>query len=157
MFKHVKMGIKELLPINCSFQIKGYVTLVHSCASLKLAQKIRLLIRYICAYYAFVFYLLTNSYQLRLTTISNVQTNASDSFETIYVCVLSDCKRAGTTYCTYILIYIQRDATLHSLFISENCSTCFGWYFHHHQERKQLYLQHLVFVRPLLLSAAIGM
>jgi len=25
----------------------------------------------------------------------------------------------------------------------------------HHQERKQLYLQHLVFVRPLLLSAAI--
>jgi len=26
----------------------------------------------------------------------------------------------------------------------------------HHQERKQLYLQHLVFVRPLLLSAAIA-
>jgi hypothetical protein len=26
--------------------------------------------------------------------------------------------------------YIQQDATLHSLFISENCSTCFGWYFH---------------------------
>jgi hypothetical protein len=25
----------------------------------------------------------------------------------------------------------------------------------HHQERKQLYLQHLVFVIPLLLSAAI--
>ena len=25
----------------------------------------------------------------------------------------------------------------------------------HHQERKQLYLQHLVFVAPLLLSAAI--
>jgi len=25
----------------------------------------------------------------------------------------------------------------------------------HHQERKQLYLQHLAFVRPLLLSAAI--
>jgi len=25
----------------------------------------------------------------------------------------------------------------------------------HHQERKQLYLQHLVFVRPLLLLAAI--
>jgi len=28
----------------------------------------------------------------------------------------------------YILIYIQQDATLHSLFISGNCSTCFGWY-----------------------------
>jgi hypothetical protein len=29
-----------------------------------------------------------------------------------------------------ILIYIQQDATLHSLFISGNCSTCFRWYFH---------------------------
>jgi hypothetical protein len=26
--------------------------------------------------------------------------------------------------------YIQQDATLHRLFISGNCSTCFGWYFH---------------------------
>jgi len=30
----------------------------------------------------------------------------------------------------YISVYIQQDATLHSLFISENCSTCFGWYLH---------------------------
>jgi len=29
----------------------------------------------------------------------------------------------------YIPIYIQQDALLHSLFISGNCSTCFGWYF----------------------------
>jgi hypothetical protein len=29
-----------------------------------------------------------------------------------------------------ILIYIQQDATLHSLFISGNCSTYFGWFFH---------------------------
>jgi hypothetical protein len=27
-------------------------------------------------------------------------------------------------------IIIQKDATIHSLFISVNCSTCFGWYFH---------------------------
>jgi len=27
----------------------------------------------------------------------------------------------------YIPIYIQQDATLHTLFISGNCSTCFGW------------------------------
>jgi len=27
-------------------------------------------------------------------------------------------------------IYIQQDATLHSLFISGNCSAYFGWYFH---------------------------
>jgi hypothetical protein len=26
--------------------------------------------------------------------------------------------------------YIQQDATLHSSFISGNCCTCFGWYFH---------------------------
>ena len=30
----------------------------------------------------------------------------------------------------YIPIYIQQDATLHSLFISGDCSTCFVWYFH---------------------------
>ena len=30
----------------------------------------------------------------------------------------------------YIPIYIQQDATLHSLFIFGNCSTCSGCYFH---------------------------
>jgi len=30
----------------------------------------------------------------------------------------------------YISIHIQQDATLHSLFIPGNCSTCFGWYYH---------------------------
>jgi len=29
-----------------------------------------------------------------------------------------------------ILLYIQQDATLHSLFISRNCSTCLEWYLH---------------------------
>jgi hypothetical protein len=29
-----------------------------------------------------------------------------------------------------IHVYIQQDATLHSLFVFGNCSTCFGWYFH---------------------------
>jgi len=55
----------------------------------------------------------------------------------------------------YIPIYIQQDETLHRLFISGNCSTYFGWYPTHHQERIQLYLQHLVFVTTLLLPAAI--
>jgi hypothetical protein len=36
----------------------------------------------------------------------------------------------GSVHRKYIPIYIQQDATLHSLFISGNCSTCFGWYFH---------------------------
>jgi hypothetical protein len=29
-----------------------------------------------------------------------------------------------------IYMYMQQNATLHSLFISENWSICFGWYFH---------------------------
>ena len=36
----------------------------------------------------------------------------------------------GSVHRKYIPIYIQQDATLHSLFISGNCSTCFGCYFH---------------------------
>jgi hypothetical protein len=54
-----------------------------------------------------------------------------------------------------IPIYMQQDATLHSLFylqtalhVSDGAST-------HHQECIQLYLQHLVFVTPLLLSDVI--
>ena len=54
-----------------------------------------------------------------------------------------------------ILIYIQQDATLHSLFYVETALRVSGGTITHHQERKQLYLQHLVFVKPLLLSALI--
>jgi len=31
---------------------------------------------------------------------------------------------------TYIFEYIHQDTNLNILFISGNCSTCFGWYFH---------------------------
>ena len=54
-----------------------------------------------------------------------------------------------------ILIYIQQDATLHILFYLETAVHVSGGNITHLQERKQLYLQHLVFVTPLLLSAAI--
>jgi hypothetical protein len=54
-----------------------------------------------------------------------------------------------------ILIYIQRDAALHSLFYLETALHVSSGTTTHHQERKQLYLQHLVFVTPLLLPAAI--
>jgi hypothetical protein len=54
-----------------------------------------------------------------------------------------------------ILICIQQDATLHSLFYMETALHVSGCTITQHQERKQLYLQHLVFVTPLLLSAAI--
>jgi hypothetical protein len=60
----------------------------------------------------------------------------------------------GTQYYS-IVIYIQQDATLHSLFFLENTLHVSSGTTTHHQERKQLYLQHLVFVTPLLLSAAI--
>jgi len=55
-----------------------------------------------------------------------------------------------------ILIYIQLDAALHSLFYLETALHVLGGTITHYQERKQLYLQHLVFVRPLLLPAASG-
>jgi hypothetical protein len=55
----------------------------------------------------------------------------------------------------YSNIHVQQDATLHSLFYLETALHVLGGTTIHHQERKQLYLQHLVFVTPLLLSAAI--
>ena len=61
----------------------------------------------------------------------------------------------GSGHCKNILIYIQQDATLHSLFYLETALHVSSGTIIHHQERKQLYLQHLVFVTPLLLSAAI--
>ena len=52
-------------------------------------------------------------------------------------------------------MYVQQDATLHSLFYLQTALHVSGGTITHHQERKQLYLQHLVFVTTLLLSAAI--
>jgi hypothetical protein len=52
-------------------------------------------------------------------------------------------------------MYIQRDKTLHGLFYLETALHVLGGTSTHHQERKQMYLQHLVLVTPLLLSAAI--
>ena len=54
-----------------------------------------------------------------------------------------------------ILIYIQQDATLRSLFYLETVLHVSGGTSTHRQELIQLYLQHLVFVTPLLLPAAI--
>jgi len=58
-------------------------------------------------------------------------------------------------YRNKILIYIQQDATLHSLLYLETALHVSGGTITHHQEHKKLNLQHLVFVTPLLLSAAI--
>ena len=54
-----------------------------------------------------------------------------------------------------ILIYIQQDATLHSLFYLGTALHVSSGTTTHHQERKQLYLRHLVFIALLLLHAAI--
>ena len=58
--------------------------------------------------------------------------------------------------CNFIPIYIQQDATLHSLLYKETALHVSGGTPTHRQECRQLYLQHLVFVRPLLLPAASG-
>jgi hypothetical protein len=44
---------------------------------------------------------------------------------------------------------------LHIVLYLETALYVLGGTITHHQERKQLYVQHLVFVTPLLLSAAI--
>jgi hypothetical protein len=50
-----------------------------------------------------------------------------------------------------ILMCVQQDATLHNLFYLETFLHVSGGTTTHHQERKKLYLQHLVFITPLLL------
>jgi chemotaxis methyl-accepting protein methylase len=62
----------------------------------------------------------------------------------------------GSVHCKNILIYMQQDATLRSLFYLETALHVSGGITTHHQERKQLYLQHMVSVTPLLLPAAIA-
>jgi len=49
--------------------------------------------------------------------------------------------------------YLQLDAALHSIFYPKTAQHVSDGTSSHHQERNQLYLQHLVFVRPLLLPA----
>jgi len=61
----------------------------------------------------------------------------------------------GSVHRNNILIYIQQDATLHSLFYLETALHVSGGIITHHQECKQLYVQHPVIFTPLLLSAAI--
>jgi hypothetical protein len=60
----------------------------------------------------------------------------------------------GSVHRNNTLIYIQQDAALHSLFYLETALHVSGGTTTHHQERKQLYLQHLLFVTLLLLPAA---
>jgi len=62
----------------------------------------------------------------------------------------------GSVHCKNILIYIQHDAMLHGLFYLRTALRVSGGTTTHHQERKQLYLQHPVFVTPLLLPATIA-
>jgi hypothetical protein len=62
----------------------------------------------------------------------------------------------GSVHLKNFLIYIQQDTTLHVLFYLETALHVLGCTSTHHQERKQLYPQHLVFVTPLLLPAAIA-
>jgi hypothetical protein len=49
-------------------------------------------------------------------------------------------------------VHVQQDATLHSLFYLETALHVSGGTITHHQERKQLYLQHLVFVTDAIVE-----
>jgi hypothetical protein len=52
-------------------------------------------------------------------------------------------------------IYIQQDAMLHSLFYLETALHVSGGTITHHQEHKQLYLQHLVSVTPYAIHSTL--
>ena len=73
----------------------------------------------------------------------------------INICLYFFFNVRGSVHRNNILIYIQQDAALHGLFYLETALHVSGGTTTHHQERKQLYLQHLVFVTRLLLPAAI--
>jgi hypothetical protein len=62
----------------------------------------------------------------------------------------------SVTLTNNILIYIQQDATLHGLFCLKTSLHVSSGTVTHRQEHIQLYLKHVVFVTPLLLSAAIS-
>jgi len=56
-----------------------------------------------------------------------------------------------------IFQYISNKMQLYTVYLClETAVHVSGGTINHHQERKQLYLQHLVFVTPLLLPAAIA-
>jgi hypothetical protein len=59
------------------------------------------------------------------TVLSNVTVATITSYFNVY----------GSVHRKYISLYIQQDATLHNLFTSENCSTCFKWYHPKHVEQ----------------------
>jgi len=63
---------------------------------------------------------------------------------------------AKTCRMWYIPIYIQQDAASHSLLFLETALHVSGGTPTHYEERIQLYLQHLVFVRLSLLPATIA-
>jgi hypothetical protein len=76
-------------------------------------------------------------------------TNQSPCFNTA-LCIAYQVK-----YLLYIPKHIQEDATSHCLLYLEAALHVSGGTSTHHQEHIQLYLQHLLFVTPLLLPAAI--
>jgi len=72
----------------------------------------------------------------------------------IWIAIMLIFNAHGSVHRNNILVYIQRDATLHTLFYLETALHVSGGTSTHHQELIQLYLQHLEFVTPLLLPAA---
>ena len=64
--------------------------------------------------------------------------------------LITEFKVHGSVHSKNIRINIQQDATLHSLFYMETALHVSGGTTTHHQEHKQLYLQHLVYVTQLL-------
>ena len=98
---------------------------------------------------------LTLLHQIRYPEYSEIDLNLNGHHQCACYWQIPVLLPTSVNHTLHILIYVQQDATLHSLFYLETAPHVSGGTITHHQEREQLYLQHLVFVTPLLLSTAI--
>ena len=88
-------------------------------------------------------------------TLNNRNKNIISAYFSLSALLSGEFNIHGSVSRNNILIYIQQDATFHSLFYLETALHVWGGTITYQQERKQLFLQHLVFVTPLLPPAAI--
>jgi len=81
-------------------------------------------------------------------TLNNRNKNIISAYFSLSALLSGEFNLYGSVHFKNILIHVQQDAKLHSLFYPETTLHVSGSTSTHHQERKQLYLHHLVFVTP---------
>ena len=142
---HLFGGIRE------SFKVPEWTSCLGRCVCVHVRVRV-------CEHVKELELLCTKLQKVATCTIPSMTGNKTDILDVIRWEIqnkVHDFNVHGSVHHNNILIYIQQDVTLHSLFCLETALHVFGGTSTHHQERKQLYLQHLVFVIPWMLSDAI--